>query len=59
MHFANFTDRKRIPQGFSGGDVYETHASILNYKPLLQLWMALIVDYTMTNIANIRLTKIV
>jgi hypothetical protein len=36
---------------------YEIYAGILIEKFLLQLWSALIVDYTMTNIQNICLTK--
>ena len=47
---------KWISQGFLEDDIVRFRCGYFDLKFLLQLWIALFVDYTMTNTQNIRFT---
>ena len=58
-NFINFTGMIWTSQGFLDGDMVSSDTGILILKFMLQSQLMLFVDCIMTNIQNIRLTKIV
>lgn len=58
-NLAKITGFKWTSQGFLNGGILSSDTDILNLRFMLQSLQMLFVDYTMTNIKNIRLIKIV